>query len=201
EQLKNRIRDQADQFDDSWYRDLREHILEDITLEPSSDDPFTVRNVLPVLRETMAPDDVLISDVGSHKMRIAQNYLTYEPNTCIISNGLASMGISVPGGIAADIATDGGFLMNGAELETATRIGCDYTILLFNNNDYGLISEKQHAHRGETYGTSLSNPDYLTFAESFGIDGYRPTDWDELRHTLEQTIPTQGMALVEVPLD
>ena len=75
-------------------------------------------------------------------------------NTCIISNGRASMGIAVPGGLAADLAVDanvvaatgdGGFLMNAAEIETATRLGCAYTIVVFNDNDYGLISEKQRA--------------------------------------------------------
>jgi acetolactate synthase-1/2/3 large subunit len=140
-------------------------------------------------------------------MQIAQNFLTYEPNTCIISNGLASMGISVPGGIAADLATDaeivaatgdGGFLMNGAEIETATRVGCGYTVLLFADDDYGLISEKQHAHRGESFGTGLTNPDFMTFAESFGIEGYCPQDWDELEVTLRDALLSDEMSLVEI---
>ena len=196
-------------FDETWYRELREHILDDVAADPSSGDPFTVRTVLPVLRDVMDDEDVLISDVGSHKMQIAQNFLTYEPNTCIISNGLASMGISVPGGVAADLATDaavvaatgdGGFLMNAAEIETATRVGCGYTILCFVDDDYGLISEKQHAHRGESFGTKLTNPMFMTFAESFGIDGYRPEQWDELEGVLQDALTTDGMALVEVPL-
>lgn len=202
--------ERENQFDETWYRELREHILDDVAADPSRDDPFTVRTVLPVLRKVMDAEDVLISDVGSHKMQIAQNFLTYEPNTCIISNGLASMGISVPGGIAADLATDagvvaatgdGGFLMNGAEIETATRVGCGYTILLFVDDDYGLISEKQHAHRGESFGTGLTNPDFMTFAESFGIDGYRPEEWDELEEVLQDALATDGMSLVEIPLE
>jgi len=196
-------------FDGDWYADLRAHILEDVDADPSAGDPFTVRAVLPMLREVMADADVLISDVGSHKMRIAQNFPTYEPNTCLISNGLASMGISVPGGIAADLATDaevvaatgdGGFLMNGAEIETATRAGCGYTILLFVDDDYGLISEKQRANRGESFGTALTNPDFVTLAESFGIDGARPETWDDLEATLRDALATDGMSLVAVPL-
>ncbi|WP_138006555.1 acetolactate synthase large subunit [Halalkalirubrum salinum] len=197
------------EFDETWYRDLREHILKDIAADPSEDGPFTVRTVLPVLRDVMNTEDVLISDVGSHKMQIAQNFLTYEPNTCIISNGLASMGISVPGGIAADLATDaavvaatgdGGFLMNGVEIETATRVGCTYTILLFSDDDYGLISEKQRAHRGESFGTGLTNPDFMTFAESFGIEGYRPENWDELEEMLGDALGSDEMSLVEIQL-
>jgi acetolactate synthase-1/2/3 large subunit len=207
--LTERMAESDTQFDETWYSDLRDHILEDIAADPSGDDPFTVRTVLPVLREVMDAEDVLISDVGSHKIQIAHNFPTYEPNTCIISNGLASMGISVPGGIAADLATDGevvaatgdgGFLMNGAEIETATRVGCGYTILLFVDDDYGLISEKQKAHRGESFGTGLTNPDFMTLAESFGIEGYRPEEWDDLEETLRDALLTDEMSLVEIPL-
>jgi acetolactate synthase-1/2/3 large subunit len=180
----------------------------DVDRMPSGEAPFALRDVLPLLREAMAPEDVLISDVGSHKMAIAQNFPTYEPNTCIISNGLASMGIAVPGGLAADLAVDanvvaatgdGGFLMNAAEIETATRLGAAYTIVVFNDNDYGLISEKQTDHTGEAFGTGLTNPDLPTFAESFGIDGYRPTTPAELREVFAATIG-DGMSLIEVPV-
>ncbi|KYH27199.1 3D-(3,5/4)-trihydroxycyclohexane-1,2-dione hydrolase [Halalkalicoccus paucihalophilus] len=193
----------------AWCTDVHDRILEDVTRRPDPDEPFSVRRTLPILREVMADDDILISDVGSHKMAIAQNFPTYEPNTCIISNGLASMGIAVPGGLAADLACesnvvaatgDGGFLMNGAEIETATRLGLDYTILLFNDDDYGLISEKQIDHTGEHFGTELSNPDFVAFAESFGIEGHRPETWSALEETLNEVVTSEGMALVEVGL-
>jgi len=90
--------------------------------------------------------------------------------------------------------------MNGAEIETATRLGCDFTILLFNNDDYGLISEKQTDHRGESTGTKLTNPDFETFAESFGIESYRPTTADELEPALEAAVEG-GMSLVEIPVE
>lgn len=86
-ELTERMDENETQFDETWYAELREHILDDIAADPSGDDPFTVRTVLPVLRDVMDAEDVLISDVGSHKMQIAQNFLTYEPNTCIISKG------------------------------------------------------------------------------------------------------------------
>ena len=196
-------------FDPNWYADLREKIVNDVDREPSDEAPFALRDVLPLLRAAMAPNDVIISDVGSHKMAIAQNFPTFEPNTCIISNGLASMGIAVPGGLAADLAIDanvvaatgdGGFLMNAAEIETATRLGASYTIVVFNDNDYGLISEKQMDHTGEAFGTGLTNPDLPAFAESFGIDGYRPTTSDALRDAFDAAIG-DGMSLIEVPVE
>ncbi|WP_435073251.1 acetolactate synthase large subunit [Halorubrum sp. HHNYT27] len=194
----------------AWYQDLRERIVADVSREPEPDDPFTVKRTLPYLRAAMADEDVLISDVGSHKMAIARHFRTYEPNTCIISNGLASMGIAVPGGVAAALAIDtnvvvatgdGGFLMNAAEIETATRLGLGFTIIVFTDDDYGLISEKQVSHTGEQFGTELTNPDFQQFAESFGIEGYRPETWGDIESTLERVVSTDELSLVEIRLE
>jgi len=192
-----------------WCQDLRERIVADVQGTPESDAPFTVRRTLPYLRAVMADEDILLSDVGSHKMAIAKNFPTYEPNTCIISNGLATMGIAVPGGVAADLATDvnvvaatgdGGFLMNAAEIETATRLDLGFTIIVFNDNDYGLISKHQIEHTGEQFGTELTNPDFETFAESFGIAAYRPETWSEVETALERAVPSDELSLVEIQL-
>jgi acetolactate synthase-1/2/3 large subunit len=219
--------------DTAWYADLREDLVASVTDTPAEGDPFTVANTLPLLREAMADDDVLISDVGSHKMAIAQSYPTYEPNTCLVSNGLASMGIAVPGAVAADVALsetdavsgdddtqpdgagdgveetpnvvaatgDGGFLMNAAELETATRLDCSFTVLLFVDDDYGLISEKQEAHRGSSTGTRLGNPDFVTFAESFGVDAARPETWAAVEEAIDEAVGSDDLSLVEVRID
>jgi acetolactate synthase-1/2/3 large subunit len=196
--------------DPEWYAGIREDVVADKFDRPAADDAFTVRRSLPLLRDAMADEDVLLSDTGSHKMAIAQDYPTYEPNTCIISNGLATMGIAVPGAVAADLAIegnvvaatgDGGFLMNAAEIETATRLDCSFTVLLYNDNDYSLISEKQVEHRDESTGTQLRNPDFVTFAESFGIEGYRPETWDELDDVLGRVVPADELSLVEVPVE
>ncbi|MCX2818375.1 acetolactate synthase large subunit [Haladaptatus sp. F3-133] len=205
--VKNSLEDRNVSHDTDWYADLREHILED--LEENAEE-FTVRGTLSALRKAMDEEDVLISDVGNHKMEIAQRFRTYEPNTCLISNGLASMGIAVPGAVAADHAVeanvvaatgDGGFLMNAAEIETATRTDASFTVVVFNDDDYGLISRKQTDHTGESFGTGLTNPDLPTFAESFGVDGVRIEDWDELEATLERHVGSGGVSLIEVPVE
>jgi acetolactate synthase-1/2/3 large subunit len=119
------------------------------------------------------------------------------------------MGIAVPGGVAADLAVDsnvvvatgdGGFLMNAAEIETATRLDLGFTIVVFNDDDYGLISEKQVEHTGEQFGTGLTNPDFRLFAESFGVDGYRPETWAEVEATLREVVPAADVAVVEIQL-
>ncbi len=195
-----------------WYAPVRKKILDDLaSYELKEGDQFTIPGTLRILRELLHPEDILISDVGSHKMWIARNYPCFEPNTCIISNGLASMGIAVPGGAAAKLvfpekrvvaATgDGGFLMNSQEIETAKRLGLGYVILLFNDNNYGLITWKQEAHTGKSFGTALTNPDFKKYAESFGIKGYSPKTVGELRENLTEAINSNLLCIVEVAVD
>lgn len=202
-----------DRLDDAigpaWLSTLRASIETHLATPPDPDASFSVTGTLPILRSAMADDDILISDVGSHKMAIAQQFPTHEPDTCLISNGLATMGIAVPGGIAASLVTDrnvvtamgdGGFLMNAAEIETATRLGLDYTIVVFNDYDFGLISEKQKEHTGARFGTRLTNPEFTALAESFGITAYRPETWGELEAAVAEAVPADEMSLIEVRL-
>lgn len=199
-------------FDPSWYASIRQRIEADVKSYDLKDgEPFTVPGVLNILRELMGEDDLLISDVGAHKLWIARNFPVNSPNACLISNGLASMGIALPGGVAAALQNptrrivtamgDGGFLMNSQELETAKRVGAAFTVIIFNDNDYGLISWKQQLARGRSTGTKLTNPDFKVYAQSFGIKGYRPTTLAELRHQLQEAITSHELAIVEIPVD
>lgn len=209
--LNKRVSEKKLVFDGQWFQPLRKHILDDIeSYRLKEGDDFTVPGALHIIREFMNPGDILISDVGSHKIWVGRNYPVYEPNSVLISNGLASMGIALPGGIAAKLAApqkqvvtvmgDGGFLMNSQEIETAKRIGVGFTIVVFNDNDYGLISWKQTGHSGRTFGTGLTNPDFKKYAESFGIKGYAPRTLGELRDNLKKAITSRELCLVEVPI-
>jgi acetolactate synthase-1/2/3 large subunit len=198
-------------FDSSWFKPLRDEMIKDFDSYRLDNGHFTVPGVLHLIRDYMNPGDILLSDVGSHKVWIGRNYPVYEPNSVIISNGLASMGISLPGGIAAKLAHpekrvvaimgDGGFLMNSQEIETANRLGVGFTIIVFNDNDYGLVSWKQYGHIGKTFGTALTNPDLKMYAESFGIAGYRPETLSELKDVLNSAIAGQELSLIEIPID
>lgn len=196
-----------------WHRPIRERIREDINsyrLTGGQDEPFTIPGVLLELRDFLDDDALLISDVGTHKMWIARNFPTYCPNGCIISNGLASMGIALPGGIAASLVGenrqivsamgDGGFMMNSQELETAKRLGAGYINIVFNDNDYGLISWKQHQHRQRSVSTRIDNPDFRKYAGAFGIPGYRPDTLNELRSTLKNALDERELCLIEIPI-
>ncbi len=197
-------------FDDSWYKQTREKMIEDTAMYDNKP-AITIPAALRTMRKVMKDDDILISDVGSHKMWIARNFETYEPNTCIISNGFASMGIALPGGIASKLALpernvvavmgDGGFLMNSQEIETAKRLGVGYVIVVFNDNNYGLITWKQESHTGTSFGTALTNPDFELYAKSFGINGASPKNLIEFKDTLAKALASKEMWLIELKID
>lgn len=211
-ELNERLAGSRLAFDPSWYAPIRKFFEADVASYDLKDgDPLTVPGGLNILRSIMSQDDLLISDVGSHKIWIARNFPVCCPNGCLFSNGLASMGIALPGAIAAALHQpnrrivaamgDGGFMMNSQELETAKRLGVAFTVIIFNDNDYGLISWKQEMARGRSTGTRLSNPDFKAYAESFGIKGYQPRTAAQLKSQLREAIFSGELCVVEIAVD
>lgn len=173
--------------------------------------PMKPQKVLSDVRSTLAEDDILISDVGAHKMWIARMYPCYQPNTCIISNGFASMGIAMPGALVAKliypernclaICGDGGFLMNSQELETATRTGVPFVTLIFNDEAYGLIEWKQMNTFGRPAHIDFTNPDFVKYAEAFGAKGYRVQGSDELVPILKDAFSQKVPSVIDCPVN
>jgi len=194
-------------------RALRERMLEDFAEHAQDDTEGLLRpqKVVWDVREALGPEDVLLSDVGAHKMWIARYYHCDEPNTCLISNGFCSMGFALPGAIGAKlvhperrvlaVCGDGGFLMNVHEMETAVRLGTDVVVMVWEDGGYGLISWKQDNEFGRHTPLSFGNPDFMKLAESFGWAGFRVTRSVDLAPVLEQAFGAGRPALVVVPID
>lgn len=198
--------------DDSAVRTLRNAILgelNELATDPSF--PMKPQRVIHDVRKVMGAEDIVISDVGAHKLWVARMYPALEPNTCIISNGFSSMGIGLPGAIGAKllfpdrhvlaICGDGGFLMNCQEMETATRAGAAVVCLIFNDNTYGLIKWKQQTEFGRAAFVDFTNPDFVQLANSFGWEGLRVQAADELLPALESAFNASGPALVDCSID
>ncbi|MGI0054409.1 MAG: acetolactate synthase large subunit [Thermoplasmata archaeon] len=175
---------------------------------PGRSDP---RRIVRALRAALGPDDLLISDVGAHKMWIGRYFPAYRPNTVIVSNGLASMGIALPGGIAAKmvlperrvvtVSGDGGFLMNVQELETARRERTPTVNIIFRDEGLGSIRIKQTARAGRTVGTEFGNPDYVQLAEAFGARGFRAAGPAEFEGILRAALSANELTVIDVPVD
>ena len=173
--------------------------------------PMKPQKILYDVRKFMCEDDIVISDVGAHKMWIAREYNCYKPNTCIISNGFATMGIAVPGAVAAKlinmdkkvlaISGDGGFMMNSQEYETALREGAPIVTLIFSDASYGLIKWKQIDHFGKNCFVDFTNPDFVKYAESMHAKGYRVEKAEDLIPILEDAFKQTVPCIIDCPVD
>jgi len=190
----------------------RKNILADIHEFDKSDDfPIKPQKIIHDVRAVLGDNDILISDVGAHKLWVARSYLAYEPNTCLISNGFASMGIALPGGIAAKlvypdrkvmtISGDGGFLMNVQELETAVRLKTPTVNMVWSDGTLGLIEWKQQNKFGRAYGTRFENPDWVELAESFGAVGIKVNKGDNLQDVFRKAFTFDKPVVIDCPVD
>ena len=192
---------------------LREMMVAEHTAM-ADDDSCSMKpaRILSDVRKVMGRDDILVSDVGAHKMWVARHYDCYEPNTCLISNGFASMGFSIPGAFAAKLLNpdkkvlavcgDGGFMMNSQELETAVREKVPFVTLIWEDSSYGLIKWKeQEQFSGEHCYVDFSNPDFKLLAEAMHCKGYRVEKAADLIPTLEEAFRQTVPSVIVVPVD
>lgn len=173
--------------------------------------PLKPQRIVAELNRALAPEDVVICDVGAHKLWMARMFPCQKPNTCIISNGFASMGIAVPGAVAAKLCMperkivavtgDAGFLMNSQEIETALREKTPCVILIWNDASYGLIEWKQLNHYGRSSHVRFNNPDFVRYAEAFGAQGFRISASEELGPVLRQALDSDTVCIIDCPVD
>jgi acetolactate synthase-1/2/3 large subunit len=177
------------------------------------DDHFPMRppRVLWDIREALGRDDILVSDVGLHKLWIGRMFPAHEPGTVLIANGLAGMGFALPTAIGAKlvypdrkviaVSGDGGFLMNMQELETAVRLGTAVVNIIWENAQFGSIVWKQDKKFGRHFGVDFGNPDFVKLAEAFGLPAWRCASADEFPRRLADALAQDGPSLIVVPID
>jgi len=181
--------------------------------ERAEDNGFPVipQRIVNDVRKVMPEDGIIALDNGMYKLWFARNYCAYNNNTVLLDNALASMGAGLPSGMMAAmlypdrkvmaICGDGGFMMNSQELETAVRLGLNLVVLIINDSAYGMIKWKQRQDGYADFGLDYRNPDFVTYAQSYGAAGHRITRAEDLQPTLENALATGGVHVVEVPVN
>ncbi|MCA1022380.1 acetolactate synthase large subunit [Halobacillus litoralis] len=196
----------------SWAENVRSQMLEDMNAHNEDDSfPLKPQKIISDLRRTLNDEDIVISDVGAHKMWMSRLYPAALPNTCLISNGLASMGVSVPGAVGAKLAHpdktvvavcgDGALLMTEAEMETAVRLQLPIIILLWRDEGYGLIEWHQKKKFERTSHIGFGNPDFSKLAEAFGFEALRVEKGEALTETLEHAVSLNKPVFIDCPVD
>ena len=178
-----------------------------------ADDSFPLKpqRIVSDTRAAMGRSDIVLADTGAVKMWMARLYPTYEPNTCLVSNGLSTMAFALPGAIGAKLAApdsrvlasvgDGAFLMNSQEIETAVREHIPLTVLIWQDDAYGLIKWKMDLEIGHDVAVEFSNPDFVAYAESFGAKGYRVGSAGELLPQLTEALAADTVSVIACPVD
>ena len=175
------------------------------TIQPQMDYLGVIRKVLP--RDGFFVDDlcqvVYASYFGWH---------SYEPRTYVTCGYQGTLGYGYPTALGVKLANpdkavisvlgDGGFMFAVQELATAVQEKIGVIALVFNNSSYGNVRRDQkRLFDGRTNATDLRNPDFLLLAQSFGADGYRVSNPDELESSLAMAIATDKPAIIEIEID
>ncbi len=195
-----------------YFRKIKAHLDEHIKKKSDADDfPIKPQRLVADVRRVMPENGVIALDNGIYKIWFARNYLASQPNTVLLDNALATMGAGLPSAMEVarlwpkrrvlSINGDGGFMMNCQELETAVRLKLNLVVMILNDNAYGMIKWKQSAMGHQHYGLDFGNPDFVTFARSFGAHGHRLTATGQLTELLEACFNTGGVHLIDVPVD
>lgn len=173
--------------------------------------PILPQKAVRTIRQTLEDKDIVALDNGVYKIWFARNYRCAQPNTLLLDNALATMGAGLPSGMAAkmvnpdskvvSVCGDGGFMMNSQELETAVRLGLDLTVIILNDNAYGMIKWKQAGMGFDNFGLDLGNPDFVKYAEAYGATGHRPTSCEEFAETLKACVNGKGVHLIDLAVD
>lgn len=197
---------------DSVFQKTRESVLLAIDEKtPKNGNKLLPQEVVKEVRKSLSQDDILTLDNGIYKLWFSRLYKTYNPNTFLLDNALATMGAGLPSGIVAKmlnpkknvlaVVGDGGFMMNSQEIETAIRYKIPIVVLLLNDNGYGFIKWKQENMNFKNFALDLGNPDFVKYAESYGAIGIRLNKKDSLSDTITKAFKMNKVVIIECPID
>ncbi|SNS49586.1 acetolactate synthase-1/2/3 large subunit [Belliella buryatensis] len=173
--------------------------------------PMLPQRLVNLLRKKLDSKDVITLDNGIYKLWFARNYTCHQPNTLLLDNALASMGAGLPSAMAVNmlypdrkvvsVCGDGGFMMNSQEIETAVRLKLNLTVIILNDEAYGMIKWKQEDMGFDDFGLGYKNPDFVKYAESYGANGYRPANDQDFQKILAHCLASEGVHLIDLPVD
>ncbi|GJQ59233.1 MAG: acetolactate synthase [Candidatus Scalindua sp.] len=199
-------------WDFSYFKRIKDNVKEHLSKyfeDPRF--PILPQRIVNIIRQQLPDDGIVSLDNGVYKIWFARSYPCYKPNTLLLDNALATMGAGLPSAIAAKmikpkkkviaVCGDGGFMMNSQELETATRLGLDLTVIILNDGGYGMIKWKQEGLGFDNFGLEYKNPDFVKYAESYGARGYRPRSVQDFIDILKKTLTTPGVHVIDLAVD
>ncbi len=206
---KNRHEEWLNQFKHAYQYEYEKVIEQDIHPEKEG---LTMGEVIRMITEKTKGEAILVTDVGQHQM-IANRYFKFKHSRSLVtSGGLGTMGFGLPAAFGAQTGRpdktvvaaigDGGFQMTIQELGTIWQNKAPVKIVLLNNNFLGMVRQWQQLFFDKRYSsTELTNPDFITIAKGFGINGKKVTKRKDLEVTIEEMLSYEGPFLLEVSVE
>ncbi|HPX14733.1 MAG TPA: biosynthetic-type acetolactate synthase large subunit [Treponemataceae bacterium] len=170
--------------------------------------------VFEAVHERVGDDAIITTEVGQHQMWVAQFYPFAKPRTFLTSGGLGTMGYGTGAAIGAQfaapdrrvvhIAGDGSFRMNMNELTTIAIHKLPIIIIIANNQTLGMVRQWQTLFYDKRYSATtldVAAPDFVKYAEAFGIAGYRVFDEKEFIAAFDEALASGKPAVIDSTMD
>lgn len=168
-------------------------------------------NIVAAMQERIDDDMTVTADIGSFYIWLARHFRSYQPRHLLFTNGMQTLGVGLPWGIAAalvrpnskvvSVSGDGGFLFSAQELETAVRLNLNIVHLVWNDGNYDMVKFQEELKYGHDAGVKFGPVDFAKYAESFGATGLRVEKAADLGKVLDKAFATQGPVVVDIPVD
>jgi acetolactate synthase-1/2/3 large subunit len=166
---------------------------------------------LAVIRDVLPRDGFFVEEISQVGFSSIFGFPVYQPRTLVTAGFQGTLGFGFPTALGVKIAFpdravvsitgDGGFMFAAQELATAVQYGINLVTIVFNNNAFGnVLRDQQTAFGGRLLGSELVNPDFVKFAESFGVEAHRVASPDALRATLAGAFAADRPVLIEVSI-
>ncbi|MEQ8709234.1 MAG: thiamine pyrophosphate-binding protein [Rhodospirillales bacterium] len=150
-------------------------------------------------------------DAGAHMFSATAFWEVTRPNDILISNGLATMALALPAGIAAALQDpqrgavaltgDGGLMMCAGELATAVQYNANLLVVVFNDSALSLIDMKQRSRQMDRSGVAFAGTDFAAVARGFGLQAWKADTIAEYNAALDAATATTGPRLIDARFD
>ncbi|MEM1610631.1 MAG: biosynthetic-type acetolactate synthase large subunit [Sulfolobales archaeon] len=197
----------------AWLRDIRRKYEDHMARKADEIKPFAPWKVLKILRRALPPSSIITTGVGSHQMWCELHWDVYVPGTFITSAGLGTMGFGLPAAIGAKIAArnrpvavidgDGSFQMTMNNLSLIRDYDLPVIAVIFDNRALMLVKQWQiYMYSRRVIASEFSNiPDFIKIGEAYGIDGYKPSTYDEIESIVRRYVRNDEPVIIDVTLD
>ena len=193
-------------------RKIQRLLAEELALGAADDSfPLKPQRLVADTRAALGPSDIVLADTGAVKMWMARLYPTYEPNTCLISNGLSTMAFALPGAIGAKLARpeskvlaavgDGAFLMNSQEIETALREQIPFVVLIWEGRRLRPHRVEDGSRTRSPRGGRIFQPRFRELRRELRRPGYRVGAAGDLLPMLKEALAADTVSVITCPVD